>query len=177
MQRIIAVSAAILSVAFAAPASYPTKPLTFNLRAKLVDPARDLTPSVEDLYLSFDRVQQGVNIAVTKPEPTAYHLSDTAEGTTIVHDTPVYPVSLFVQGPEDFDASYPEEHNVGVLVNAATPGLDAFPALTGPAAGTYLICKRQFTFPSGPTELLLPRFSYEGESIPDGCAAVDFMPE
>ena len=176
MQRIITVTATLLAVASAAPCQ--TKSEAFNLRAKLTDSAQDLTPSVDGLYLSFDRIQQGVNIAVAKSEPTPFYLNDTEGGTTIVHDVAsLYAVSLFVPGPDDFDSSYPAEHNVGILVNDAAHGLEAFPSLTGPAAGTYLICRRDITFPSGPTELPLPRFSYEGEDVPDDCAAVEFVPE
>ena len=175
MQRIIAISAAILGVASAAP--YPAEPETFSLRAELTDPAKDLTPSVQGLYLSYERVGQGVNIAVAKSDPTVFSRKEAEGGATIVHDTPVYPLSLFAQGPNDFDASYPEEHNVGLLVNDATRGLNVSPHLTGPGAGTYLICYRQVTFPSGPAQLPLPRFLHDHETIPDGCVAVNFKPE
>ncbi|RYP30578.1 hypothetical protein DL767_006168 [Monosporascus sp. MG133] len=176
MQRRIAASAALLGLALAAPCQ--RKSNGFNLRAKVTDPAHDLTPSVEGLYLSFQRVQQGINIAVANEYPTTYYLNQTEGGNTINHDVaPLYPVGIYVQGPDETDARYPEEHNVAVNVNDVTHGLDVFPSLSGPAAGAYLVCRRDFIFPSGPAELLMPRFLYDGEMLPEDCAPVAFVPE
>ncbi len=176
MQRLILVSAALLGPTFAAPC--PPTSDGFNLRVQLSDPAHDLTPSVRGLYLSGDRVSQGVYIAVTSDQPSTYYLNNTEGGATIVHDIgPVYPISLVVQGPSEFDPGYPEDHNVGLRVNGATIGLEASPSLTGPDAGTYLVCQRQFVFPSGPVDIVTPRFLYEGEAVPDGCVSVSFVPE
>ncbi|RYO73664.1 hypothetical protein DL764_010442 [Monosporascus ibericus] len=176
MKRIIAASAALLGLALAAPCQH--KSSGFNLRVKVTDPAHDLTPSVQGLYLSFQRVQQGINIAVANEFPTTYYLNQTEGGNTINHDVaPLYPVGIYVQGPDEADARYPEEHNMAVNVNDVTHGLEAFPSLSGPAAGAYLVCRREFIFPSGPAELLMPRFLYDGETLPEDCVPVAFVPE
>ncbi|KAK7750750.1 hypothetical protein SLS62_007301 [Diatrype stigma] len=159
----------------------------FNLRVQLSDPARDLTPSVDGLYLSGLRVSQGSYIGVASDQPSTYYLNDTTEGgrgATVVHDiVGVYPFGLSVQGPTEFDSRYPTEHDVGLVVagsgSGVTRGLEVSPSLTGPGSGgTYLVCRRTFVFPSGPAEIVTPRFLYEGESIPDeGCVPIAFVPE
>lgn len=176
MQRFL-ITAALLGATLAAPCQ--KKSDGFNLRVQLNDPTRDLTPSVSGQYLSGLRVSQGSYIAVTSEEPSTYYLNNTEGGATVVHDIiGVYPISLFVQGPTEFDSSYPDEHNVGLVVGSTTKGLQVYPALTGPAdGGTYIICPREFVFPSGPSDIVAPRFLYEGEEIPDDCVSVTFVPE
>lgn len=204
MQHLLAAAASVSALlgtgtTFAAPC--PKQSNGFHLRVQLRDPARDLTPSVDGLYLSGLRVSQGSYIGITIDDqpPSTYYLNDGTEGDggggggpTVVHEiVGVYPIGLSVQGPTEFDPRYPAEHGVGFAVagssSGVTRGLEVFPSLTGPGpsgsrrGGTYLVCQRGFVFPSGPAEILTPRFLYGGEAAPEeaggGCVPVAFVPE
>lgn len=133
---------------------------------------------MQGLYLTYQRIGQGTNIATVGTSGAVFYINGTGSSSEITTDIPgVYPMTLDVQGQADFDFTYPEGHNVGVNVNGGTTGLTLAPALTGPAAGTFLACDRNSTFPSGPSELQQPRYLYDGEDLPSGCAEVNLTLE
>ncbi|KAI0452622.1 hypothetical protein F5B21DRAFT_332336 [Xylaria acuta] len=159
----------------------------FNLRVNLTDAARDLTPSVQNLYLSDQRTGAGTAISVltaAAPSP-AFYLNGTAYHTTITHDIPgVYPLSIVIAGPATYDYFYPTEHPIGstavdgggseLFLRAGEPIL--FPLL-GDDGGRYAACYRDFVLGGAKTQILTARYVYGNETVPDDCAPVEFVVE
>ncbi|KAH7039923.1 uncharacterized protein B0I36DRAFT_343748 [Microdochium trichocladiopsis] len=197
-----AILAVLGGVAQAAPAARTSSSLlrstsstttSRGVRLRVQDGSSTTTP----LYLGFQRIAQGVNIAIARPSSTSGDTSAAAApvfyqdgadpaSSTVKTDIPgVYPLGIAVQGPDEFDSQFPAEHNVGVNVNGATEGLSiTASALSGPsgsaaaAGGSYLVCERR-VFVGGPvpSTLQVVRFRYEGEAVPAGCVEVKLVPE
>ncbi|KAI1753782.1 hypothetical protein F4782DRAFT_495626 [Xylaria castorea] len=184
-------SAAVLtttlaSLAAAAPAPRATgSSKGFNLRVNLTDAARDLNPSVQNLYLSDQRTGAGAAISVLGPAAPspAFYLNGTAYHTTITHDIPgVYPLSIVVAGPANYDYFYPTEHPIGTSVNGGTElflraGEPILFPLLGDDEGRYAVCYRDFVFGGTLTQILTARYVYGNETVPDDCAPVEFVVE
>ncbi|KAI0193554.1 hypothetical protein EV127DRAFT_423575 [Xylaria flabelliformis] len=157
----------------------------FNLRVNLTDPTRDLTPSAQNLYLSDQRTGAGTAISVLGPlaPSPAFYLNGTAYHTTIIHDIPsVYPLSIVVSGPTEYDHFYPTEHPIGTAINGGTElflraGEPILFPLLGDDGGRYAACYRDFVFGGSKTQILTARYVYGNETVPDDCAPVEFVVE
>ncbi|KAI3321115.1 hypothetical protein HD806DRAFT_213287 [Xylariaceae sp. AK1471] len=155
----------------------------FNLRVNVTDVTRDLTPSVQGLYFSDQRVGAGVSISVLDTSPTVFYLNGTAYHTTVTHDIPgVYPLSIVVSGPANYDFFYPSEHDVGTAINDGTelflrPGEPIVFPLLGDDGGTFAACHRDFVFGGSKTSILTARYVYGNETVPEDCAPVEFVVE
>ncbi|KAI0445520.1 hypothetical protein F4803DRAFT_134160 [Xylaria telfairii] len=176
----------LISLAAAAPAPRATgSSKGFNLRVNVTDPARDLTPSVQNQYLSDVRTGAGTAISVlsaTAPSP-AFYLNGTAYHTTVTHDIPgVYPLSITIASPTTFDYFYPAEHPIGTAVNGGSElflraGEPILFPLLGDDGGSYAACYRDFVLGGAKTQILTARYVYGNESVPDDCAPVEFVVE
>ncbi|KAF2969461.1 hypothetical protein GQX73_g4157 [Xylaria multiplex] len=169
----------------------PTRPLArttgeskgFNLRVNVLDATRDLSPSVQGLYLSDQRVGAGTAISILGTNPTTFYLNGTAYHTTVTHDIPnVYPLSITIAGPTTYDPFYPAEHPIGAAVNGGTelflrPGEPILFPLAGDDGGSYAACRRDFVFGATKTQILTARYVYGNETVPDDCAPVEFVVE
>ncbi|KAI1076124.1 hypothetical protein F5B20DRAFT_557607 [Whalleya microplaca] len=155
-----------------------SKSLAFHLQLSLADPSKDLDPSIAGQYLAPFRVGAGQNAAVVGPQSpeytyTPFYVNGTVtETTTVLNDLGLpYPFGIQVQSPQNTP-----EHTVGINVGAGSAGLnvgtEAAPALSGPVKGTYAVCTRQVVTTTKP----LVEFVYEGESTPEGCVEVTFVP-
>ncbi|KAI0518142.1 hypothetical protein F5B22DRAFT_599843 [Xylaria bambusicola] len=176
-------TATLLGLTTALPTSRTTgSSKGFRLRVNVTDTTRDLTPSVQNLYLSSLRTGAGTAIStLTASTPTPSYLNGTAYHTTVVQDIPnVYPLSLAVAGPSDYDIFYPAEHPVGAAVNGGTelflrPGEPIlFPLDEG---GVYAACERDVVLGGQKTSVLAARYVYGDESVPADCAPVEFVVE
>ncbi|KAH8161855.1 hypothetical protein CIB48_g6396 [Xylaria polymorpha] len=176
----------LISLAAAAPAPRTGSPSKgFNLRVNVTDPTRDLSPSVQNQYLSDQRTGPGSAISVlsrTAPSP-AFYLNGTAYHTTITHDiVGVYPLNIVVASPTNFDYFYPTEHPIGTAVNGASElslraGEPILFPLFGDDGGSYAACYRDFVLGGSKTQILTARYVYGNESVPDDCAPVEFVVE
>jgi hypothetical protein len=153
----------------------------FNLRVNVTDATRDLTPSVQGLYFSDQRVGAGTAISVLTSFPGVFYLNGTAYHTTVTHDIiGVYPLSIVVAGPDTYDLFYPGEHTVGTAVNGDTelflrPGEPIVFPLQGDDEGTFAACRRDFVFGGSKTSILTARYVYGNETVPEDCAPVEFV--
>ncbi|RYC65788.1 hypothetical protein CHU98_g466 [Xylaria longipes] len=173
-----------LAAAFPAPrATSPSK--GFNLRVNLTDVTRDLTPSVQNLYLADQRVGAGAAISVltaTAPSP-AFYLNGTAYHTTITHDiVGVYPLSIVVSSATTYDYFYPAEHPIGTAINGGSElflraGEPVLFPLLGDEGGQYAACYRDFVLGGHKTQILTARYVYGNETVPEDCAPVEFVVE
>ncbi|KXJ96379.1 hypothetical protein Micbo1qcDRAFT_154928 [Microdochium bolleyi] len=143
-------------------------------------------------YLGLQRIALGVNIAIASSSPSAnapvFYQNGAAgsKTSTVVTDIPgVYPLAISVQGPKEFDAQFPKEHNVSVNLKGATQGLVIRAAdkggLSGPAGtkgAAYMVCEREmFVGGPAPSTLQVLRVRYAGEQLPAGCVEVKLVPE
>ncbi|KAI1296335.1 hypothetical protein F5Y03DRAFT_295372 [Xylaria venustula] len=155
----------------------------FNLRVNLTDATRDLTPSIQNLYLGDSRTGSGTAISVLTATPTPFYLNGTAYHTTVTHDIAgVYPLSIVVAGPSDYDYFYPTEHDIGTAVNGGTElflraGEPILFPLAGDDEGSYAVCQRNFVLGGEETSILTARYVYGNESVPADCAPVEFVVE
>ncbi|KAI0556097.1 hypothetical protein F4679DRAFT_521016 [Xylaria curta] len=157
----------------------------FNLRVNVTDPTRDLTPSVQNLYLADQRTGAGTAISVLVPNAPSpsFYLNGTAYHTTIVHDIPgVYPLSIVVSGPTQFDYFYPTEHPIGTAINGGTElflraGEPILFPLLGDDGGKYAACYRDFVLGGTKAQILTARYVYGNETVPEDCAPVEFVVE
>ncbi|KAI1364942.1 hypothetical protein F5Y08DRAFT_305436 [Xylaria arbuscula] len=155
----------------------------FNLRVNLTDTTRDLTPSIQNQYLSTLRVGTGISISTLTPSAPAppFYLNGTAYHTTITFDVaPVYPLSLTVAGPSEYDALYPAEHPIGAAVNSGTElFLRAGEPILFPLdqGGVYAICQRDVVLGGQKTSIPTARYVYGNETVPADCAPVEFVVE
>ncbi|KAI0485528.1 hypothetical protein F4859DRAFT_386762 [Xylaria cf. heliscus] len=179
-----------LAAAAATATAIPTSRTTgsskgFNLRAHLTSPTRDLSPSIQNLYLSDLRTGAGTAITTlttSAPNPPFY-LNGTAYHTTITHDIPsVYPLSLIIAGPDTSDFLYPGEHAITTAINGGTElflraGEPILFPVRGDEGGQYAVCYRDIILGGGETRILTARYVYGNESVPDDCAPVEFVVE
>ncbi|KAI0428138.1 hypothetical protein F5Y09DRAFT_314014 [Xylaria sp. FL1042] len=168
--------------------AHPTRRTTseskgFNLRVNLTDPTRDLTPSVQNLYLSDLRTGAGTAISTLTTTPTPFYLNGTAYHTTITHDIPsVYPLSIVIPPSTSSDILYPGEHAITTAVTGATelflrPGEPILFPLPGDDGGIYAACNRDVVLGGSKTSLLTARYVYGNETVPADCAPVEFVVE
>ena len=99
----------------------------------------------------------------------------------ITFDIPsVYPLSLTVAGPTEYDVLYPAEHPIGAAVSSGTelflrPGEPIlFPLDQG---GVYAVCERDVVLGGQKSSILTARYVYGDESVPADCAPVEFVVE
>ncbi|KAI8631909.1 hypothetical protein F5Y19DRAFT_379694 [Xylariaceae sp. FL1651] len=172
----------------------------FRLVANVTDPATDLTPSVDGWELEGIHTGAGLDDAVLGSASGSgrifYHNGTAAEirfgGGSILTDggTPLFPWGIYVQGEDDYDFTYPAEHDVSVNAGSGTTGvsLAAFPNpytyLTGGAQGTFVACPR--IVPYYNAQYIVVRFAYDTfdpdtalyvHNIPEGCTAINLIPE
>ncbi|KAI0429531.1 hypothetical protein F5Y09DRAFT_309980 [Xylaria sp. FL1042] len=180
--------------------NYPPNSLStgFRLVANVTDPATDLTPSVDGWELQGIHTGAGLNDAVLTSETGRifYHNGTAAEirfgEGSILSDggSPPFPYGIYVQTEDQFDATYPAEHDVAINVGSGTIGVSllAFPDpyfyLTAHAQGTYVACPR--TVPYYNAEYVVVRFAYDTfdsdtalfvRNVPEGCTAITLIPE
>ncbi|KAI1270952.1 hypothetical protein F5Y07DRAFT_46328 [Xylaria sp. FL0933] len=179
---------------------YPPNSLStgFRLVANVTDPATDLTPPVDGWELQGIHTGAGLNDAVLTSETGRifYHNGTAAEirfgEGSILSDggSPPFPYGIYVQTADQFDATYPAEHDVAINVGSGTIGVSllAFPDpyfyLTAHAQGTYVACPR--TVPYYNAEYVVVRFAYDTfdpdtalpvRNVPAGCTAITLIPE
>ncbi|KAI0911044.1 hypothetical protein F4824DRAFT_314337 [Ustulina deusta] len=176
-------TASLLRLARALPAARPTTGTStgFNLRVSVTDATRDLTPSVQGLYLADERVASGsaISVLTATASPTAFYLNGTAYHTTVTHDAGVYPLSVVISGPSSYDYFYPAEHDIGAAV---VGGTELFlragePILFPFAGGQYAACVRDFVLGGAKPQILTVRQVYGNETVPADCAPVEFVVE
>ncbi|KAI0107077.1 hypothetical protein GGR51DRAFT_165750 [Nemania sp. FL0031] len=160
----------------------------FNLRISLLDPNKDLTPSVQGLYLSDLRTGAGTAISTLTTQPTVFYLNGTTPSTTtITHDIPnVYPLSILISGPDSFDYFYPTEHPISTAINGgsllslslqSSPPTPTLLPLAGDSGGAYAVCQRDVVLGGSKSSILTARYSYGNETVPADCAPVEFVVE
>ncbi|KAH7041428.1 uncharacterized protein B0I36DRAFT_358599 [Microdochium trichocladiopsis] len=187
----IAGLAALLSSAQAVPTQHSTNA---NLEREVAAQSKGVKlyakgySSADRYYLNYQRISQGVNIAVVTAgkDKAPVFWEDNIYKTGIFTDIPgVYPLGITVQPVTEFDSQYPAEHDVSINVGqsswlALDPGY-----LSGPYApprpdpeAQYLVCDRDVALGgAGKVPLKVVRLKYTGESVPAGCAVVEFTPE
>ncbi|KAI1646837.1 uncharacterized protein F4817DRAFT_339576 [Daldinia loculata] len=159
----------------------------FHLKAELRDQTKDLDPPVAGTYLSGIHVGAGQNIAVVSASnpgsSTPYYSNGTeAQGwVDVLNDLGTdFPWGFIVQDSESTDATYPGEHDASINVGGGSNGItieqsgDSV-ALSGLAPGYYAVCDRFIGYVR--TNIQVVRYVYEGETLPENCAAVNFVPQ
>ncbi|KAI0878742.1 hypothetical protein GGS24DRAFT_496456 [Hypoxylon argillaceum] len=139
---------------------YPMRSLTphtstgFALRTNLLDPTRDLTPTIQNLYLSDQRT--GAGTALTPPRPST---------------PPLYPTEQPPSPPPPTAPQHP-------YPCAATPRRRSCSRRRGGrGGGSYAVCLRDVVFGGEEAAGLTARYVYGGESVPADCAPVEFVVE
>ncbi|KAH9904984.1 hypothetical protein F4778DRAFT_789715 [Xylariomycetidae sp. FL2044] len=149
-------------------------------------------------YLGAQRISQGVYAAVAAPHPSApetyspfyFHAAAAAgQNSTLLNDMgSASPFSLRIQARDEFDASYPGEHSVSMVIDrdgggtATALGLEVHFTdvyLQGAEAGRYAVCPRTVAGKS----VNAVRQVYRGledpqdyGEVPEGCLAVKLVP-
>ncbi|KAI0422514.1 hypothetical protein F5X98DRAFT_326259 [Xylaria grammica] len=184
-------TASLISLASALPAGHEARTAGatvgeskgFHLRVNVLDTTRDLSPSVQGLYFSDQRVGAGTAISVLGASPTVFYLNGTAYHTTVTHDIPgVYPLSITIADAATYDVFYPAEHPIGTAVNGGTElflraGEPILFPLAGDDGGSYAACRRDFVFGGDKTQILTARYVYGNETVPSDCAPIEFVVE
>ncbi|KAI0169714.1 hypothetical protein GGR52DRAFT_478890 [Hypoxylon sp. FL1284] len=163
----------------------------FHLQVQLSNSTKDLDPPVRGAFLDTYHAGAAMNLAgvgahLDTEQYAPYYVSATADGagTQVQSDlNTTYPWGVLVQQPDEFDPAYVQEHAVNVNVGGGTAGVsikmqgsgkDATPALTGPAPGTFGVCRRYISYAT--RVLSVVRYFYDGEPMPSGCVPVSFVP-
>ncbi|KAI1200744.1 hypothetical protein F5X97DRAFT_292801 [Nemania serpens] len=179
---------------------YPPSSIStgFRLVANVTDPATDLTPSVDGWELQGIHTGAGLDDAtLTSGTGRIFYHNGTAveirfgEGSILSDGgTPPFPWGIYVQKEDEYDYTYPAEHDVAINGGSGTIGVSllAFPSpytyLTAKAQGTYVACPR--TVPYYNAEFIVVRFAYDlfdpvtalpVRDIPEGCTAITLIPE
>ncbi|KAI1328693.1 hypothetical protein F5Y16DRAFT_368429 [Xylariaceae sp. FL0255] len=163
----------------------------FNLRITQTEPA---ALSVNDFYVGGVRVGSGTYITElgSSAGSTPYYLNETSpQMGNVVTDIPnVYPISLLLSGPTQYDYFYPKEHDVGLSPTDAslfgvypqsTP--DGLVILVGlesdnvPLGGQWAACVRPAVLGGDEENITTLRYVYAGETFPDNCAHVEIRAE
>ncbi|KAI8960088.1 hypothetical protein F5Y11DRAFT_331014 [Daldinia sp. FL1419] len=159
----------------------------FHLKVELQDPSKDLDPSVAGSYLSGVHVGAGQNIATVSsisPSDDAPYYSNGTETqgwVDVLNDLGTdFPWGLSVQDSKSTDATYPGEHDASINVGGGSNGIKIEKsgnsvALGGLAPGYYAICDRFIGYVRA--NMPVVRYVYEGESLPEKCVAVNFVPQ
>ncbi|KAI1098854.1 hypothetical protein F4804DRAFT_323653 [Jackrogersella minutella] len=160
----------------------------YQLQIQLLDPTKDLSPSVAGQFISTVHVGAGLNVAAVTSDapadpsfPPFYTNGTAADGyTDVLNDLgTAYPWGIKVQDQASGDAAYPGEHDVEIDVGGGTDGVGlvttgAAVALAGTAAGNYAACDRFIGYVRA--NLTVVKYVYEGETLPDGCVGIAFVP-
>ncbi|KAI2471971.1 hypothetical protein F4781DRAFT_385654 [Annulohypoxylon bovei var. microspora] len=157
----------------------------YNLQIQLLDPTQDLDPSVAGLYIGTIHVGAGLNVAVAgssvAPATPFYTNGTAADGyVDVINDLGTsYPWGLKVQDQASTDATYPGEHDVEIDVGGGTNGVGLVTSgsdvrLAGLSAGNYAVCNRFIGYVRA--NLTVVKYVYEGETTPDGCVGIEFVP-
>ncbi|KAI1469812.1 uncharacterized protein F4812DRAFT_420446 [Daldinia caldariorum] len=181
-----------LASASPVPASDPgsawelSKSNGFHLQAQLRPGSGDIDPPVSGGYLSSAHVGAGQNIAIVsgvKPaDGSAYYVNGTeAQGwVDVLTDLgTTFPWGLNVQDADAFDPAYPGEHGASVNVGGGSDGIaiqraENLVLLGGASEGSYAVCNRYIAY--WQQDLQVVRYIYPGESVPEDCVALDFVP-
>ncbi|KAI2623089.1 hypothetical protein GGR54DRAFT_36175 [Hypoxylon sp. NC1633] len=161
----------------------------YYLQAQLLDPAKDLEAHpVAGTYLSALRVGAGLNAAIVTtdvPTPetvTPFYSNGTNDQYWVVNDLgSAYPWVISLQGPTEYDYSYPAEHDVNINAGVGTEGVEIVwsgvdsATLVGPNIGSFAVCYR-FIGAVRNNELVV-RYLYDGEELPEQCVGVKFVPQ
>ncbi|RWA05861.1 hypothetical protein EKO27_g9243 [Xylaria grammica] len=158
--------------------NYPPNELStgFRLVANVTDPATDLTPSVDGWELQGIHTGAGLNDAVLTSETGRifYHNGTASEIHyalgSILSDggSPPFPYGIYVQTADEFDATYPAEHDVTINVGSGTIGVSLL------------------AFPDPYFYFTVVRFAYDTfnnataqfeRNVPAGCTAITLIPE
>ncbi|KAK1757298.1 hypothetical protein QBC47DRAFT_411421 [Echria macrotheca] len=191
----------LVSLCFGAPAKRqtpspkkPSESLGFMLIAK-VDASKDMNPSIHNWVFSTIHVGAAQNVAVltapsTKSPGRVFYENGTAEQvasgeTTIITDgaSPPAPFGVTIQGPRQFDQTYPKEHSI--YVNAG-PG--SFASIGGSAAwyptlrnwqdegaGTFAACNNMVPYYGDTNRFITVQYVYGGEEVPTDCVPVTLV--
>jgi len=195
MQTIFTLSlAALAALSTAAPAvrrqNTPTASKGFTLVAKVTDPSKDFSPSVDNWVFSTIHTGPPTSRAVLSQGNSRIFYengtsADVAAGTTtLITDsaTPPTPFGVTIQGPTEYDVTYPTEHSI--FVNAGTGTLlsvgggflaNGLDRGTGDE-GTFVACNNTVPYYRDLRFITL-QYVYDGETAPQGCAPVVLVPQ
>ncbi|KAI1453289.1 hypothetical protein F4805DRAFT_444258 [Annulohypoxylon moriforme] len=158
----------------------------YQLQIQLLDPTKDLDPSIAGSYIGGVHVGAGQNVAVAGGNSSSGNTPFYSNGTTadgwvdVINDLGTsYPWGLKVQDQASSDATYPGEHDVEIDVGLGTNGLGLVTSgsdvrLGGLSAGYYAVCDRFIGYVRA--NLTVIKYVYEGETLPDGCVGIKFVP-
>ncbi|KAI1214564.1 uncharacterized protein F4807DRAFT_403766 [Annulohypoxylon truncatum] len=183
-------SLTLLALAGATPVPQTAQQLSrakaYQLQIQLLDPTKDLEPSIAGTYIGTIHVGAGLNVAVAGGRnvsgDTPFYTNGTAaEGyVDVLNDLgTAYPWGIKVQDQNSSDATYPGEHDVEIDVGGGSNGLGLVTdggevTLGGLAAGNYAVCNRFNGYVRA--NLTMVKYVYEGETLPDGCVGIEFVP-
>ncbi|KAI0883280.1 uncharacterized protein GGS22DRAFT_168327 [Annulohypoxylon maeteangense] len=179
----------LLSLAGATPVPQTAQQLSrakaYQLQIQLLDPTKDLDPSVAGSFIGTVHVGAGQNVAVAgshNASGTPFYTNGTvADGyVDVLNDLGTqYPWGFKVQDRDSSDATYPGEHDVEIDVGGGTNGVSLVTnaedvRLGGLSAGYYAVCDRFIGYVRG--NLTVVKYVYEGETLPEGCVGIKFVP-
>ncbi|KAI1391567.1 uncharacterized protein F4822DRAFT_427421 [Hypoxylon trugodes] len=181
---------ATLSLAALASASPVARSLStskaYQLQAQLVDPAKDLNPPISGQFLSTAHTGAGLNVATLSANadpssPPFYTNGTSTDGfVDVLNDLGTdFSWGIIVQGSDATDPNFPGEHSVSVNAGGGSDGMgiqatDTTAQLHAPESGDFAVCTRHVDTLN--EDLPVVRFVYEGETIPEGCVGVQFVP-
>ncbi|ORY59543.1 uncharacterized protein BCR38DRAFT_526865 [Pseudomassariella vexata] len=167
----------------------------FKLVVNVTDPAHDLSPSVNGLFLQAIHTGAGLNDAVLQVDGRIFYQNGTADEIrynqgNILTDggNPPFPSGIDVQNKDTTDAD--GKHEVAINGGAGTKGvsLALFPVpytiLTFIARGTFVACdqfvpyyKQNFITIRYAYDIINPLTSQFEHDIPQGCVAINLIPQ
>lgn len=181
-------------------ADAPTSTSTgFRLLVKVIKPFPDLSPPIDNQYISTAHTGAGLSTAVVSEGTSTariWYQNGTApapnpeldSGILTDGGTPPAPYGIGLQGPDEFDgAVYPDEHRVDVDVGPGTPTMgvelndEKLPVLrvhdVGGVGGKWMVCRRKIWYYYQDREFSVLRYVYGGEEAAmDECAPVELVP-
>ncbi|KAI1444630.1 hypothetical protein F5Y02DRAFT_389379 [Annulohypoxylon stygium] len=158
----------------------------YQLQIQLLDPTKDLDPSIAGSYIGTIHVGAGLNVAVAGSSnnsgSTPFYTNGTAADgyVDVLNDLGTqFPWGIKVQNQTSDDATYPGEHDVEIDVGGGTNGLGLITSgsdvrLGGLSDGYYAVCTRFIGYVR--SNLNVIKYVYEGEALPDGCVGIEFVP-
>ncbi|KAK4451541.1 hypothetical protein QBC34DRAFT_401284 [Podospora aff. communis PSN243] len=190
------------TLAFSLPTSYGPPPPSlstckaFTLIAKVLPSSASspLAPLVDSRILIAAHVGAGFNVAVLYPQNytngAVFYQAGTPEevasGRTIIINDQARPLSPFpmsIQGPEEFDLTYPTQHSV--LVNVVDSSHVSFEQKAGVQAlkngldvsgeGTFAVCNN--TVPYYRSVFWTLMYVYGDEELAEECVEVVMVPK
>ncbi|KAI2608189.1 uncharacterized protein GGS25DRAFT_521361 [Hypoxylon fragiforme] len=163
----------------------------YNLQVQLLDPSKDLTPSIAGHYIGTAHVGAGQNIAIigsaTDAGAAPFYTNGTSDAAAsdVLNDLGTsFPWGINVLAKDASDATYPGEHGVSVNVGGGSLGVGVVRqgggndagsvVLGGPAPGGWAACERFVGYTR--SNMTVVRYVYEGESAPADCVGISFRP-